>query len=157
MNTQGKELKYRKVSREKLSFSDHLMPSPEAMTSARWQKVHRHLPQQWYPPLFFFFNLLATPHRDVGSLFPLQGSNPHLLLWKCGVLTTGFPGEGPERKFRHRQTRTVGKLRLNRGKGKMAFYQPGEKTQKKVLLPPCPHTDLGLVVSRTVRQYLSVV
>ena len=31
----------------------------------------------------------------VGSQFPYQGSNPCLLQWKCGVLTTGSPGNSP--------------------------------------------------------------
>ena len=29
----------------------------------------------------------------MGFWFPEQGSNPHSLLWKCGVLTTGPPGK----------------------------------------------------------------
>ena len=38
---------------------------------------------------FFFFGLTL---RLVGSQFPDQGLNPCPLHWKCGVLTTGSPG-----------------------------------------------------------------
>ena len=38
---------------------------------------------------FFFFGCTA---QHVGSQFPDQGSNPCPLQWKCGVLTTGLPG-----------------------------------------------------------------
>lgn len=100
------------------------------------------------PPPFFFFHLLATPHRMWDLCFPSKGSNPHLLLWKCGVLTTGFPGEGPERKFRHRQMHS-GEAEVKQRQGKMAFYQPGKRPRKKSFSLPCPHTDFGLVVSRT--------
>ena len=43
---------------------------------------------------YFFFNFfffLAAQH--VESQFPAWGSNPYLLLWQHGVLTTGLPGK----------------------------------------------------------------
>lgn len=79
----------------------------------------------------------------MGSLFPLQGSNPHLLLWKCGVLTTGFPGKA-QKEICIQTDMHSGEAEVKQRQGKMAFYQPGEKTQKKSPSPPCPHTDFGL-------------
>ena len=42
--------------------------------------------------IFFFF---GTAPQHVGSQLPNQGSNPHPLHWRGGVLTTGLPGEVP--------------------------------------------------------------
>ena len=43
--------------------------------------------------LFVLFYLIFKPlGAACGILFSQQGSNPHLLHWKCGVLTTGPPG-----------------------------------------------------------------
>ena len=44
---------------------------------------------------FFFFNyyyFFGHAAQLVGSWFPDQGLNPHTRQWKCGVLTTGPPG-----------------------------------------------------------------
>ena len=43
-------------------------------------------------PFFFFGHTM----RHVGSWFPDQGSNPHPVQWKCGVLTTGPRGKSLE-------------------------------------------------------------
>ena len=40
-------------------------------------------------------NHLFIGRRHVGSQFPDQGSNLSPLHWKCGVLTTGWPGMSP--------------------------------------------------------------
>ena len=42
-----------------------------------------------FSPILFCFSHIV---RHVGSCFPDQRSNPHLLHWKHGVLTTGPPG-----------------------------------------------------------------
>ena len=41
---------------------------------------------------FFFFLFLAVPRGLRESQFPNQGSNSCPVQWKCGVLTTGLPG-----------------------------------------------------------------
>lgn len=52
------------------------------------------------PVLFLFFLkafilFLCHDAWHVGSEFPVQGSNPWLLHWKCGVLTTWLSGKSP--------------------------------------------------------------
>ena len=46
-----------------------------------------------------FFNLLATP-QSIWDLFSLTGIRPIPLFWKCGVLTTGWPGKSSQCIFR---------------------------------------------------------
>ena len=41
----------------------------------------------------FLFYFLGHAVQYVGSYFPKQGSIPHLLHWKCAVLTTGPAGQ----------------------------------------------------------------
>ena len=44
--------------------------------------------------IYLFIYFLATPCSMRDLKFPDQGSNPHPLKWKRGVLTTGPPGIG---------------------------------------------------------------
>ena len=41
----------------------------------------------------FFFSSIWPCHAACGILVPPPGSQPHPLLWKCSVLTTGLPGK----------------------------------------------------------------
>ena len=44
----------------------------------------------------FFLSIFGHARRLERSQFPDQGWNPCLLQWKCGVLTTGPPGNPPQ-------------------------------------------------------------
>ena len=53
----------------------------------------------FFPFFVFFFNLLATP-QSIWDLFSLTGIKPIPLFWRCGVLTTGWPGKSSQCIFR---------------------------------------------------------